>query len=58
MVDGKGISRKWAPYWHQCGLCSKGFRPHYILHFEHAQKDEEVKTHYYSFGTILDELSD
>ena len=43
MVDGKGMSRKWAPFWHQCGLCHLDYRPHYILHFDHAQDDEEVK---------------
>ena len=42
MVDGKGMSRAWAPYWHQCGLCNLQFRPHYILHFDHAREDSEV----------------
>ena len=42
MVDGKGMSRAWAPYWHQCGLCNLQFRPHYILHFDHARDDSEV----------------
>jgi len=42
MVDGKGMSRAWAPYWQQCGLCNLKFRPHYILHFDHAKDDQEV----------------
>ena len=42
MVDAKGQSAKWDSYWHRCGLCNPGFKPHYILHYEHYQKDEEV----------------
>ena len=43
MVDAKGQSAKWDSYWHRCGLCNPGFKPHYILHYEHYQKDEEVR---------------
>ena len=42
MVDAKGQSAKWDSYWHRCGLCNPGFKPHYILHFEHYPQDEEV----------------
>ena len=44
MVDAKGQSAKWDSYWHRCGLCNPGFKPHYILHYEHYQQDEEVRT--------------
>jgi len=42
MVDSKGESAKWDSYWHQCGLCHPDFKPHYILHFDHQNQDEEV----------------
>ena len=46
MVDSKGESAKWDSYWHQCGLCHPDFKPHYILHFDHQNQDEEVSTYH------------
>jgi hypothetical protein len=42
MVDGKGQSKTWNSYWHHCGLCNPDFKPHFILHFDHALDDEKV----------------
>lgn len=46
MVDAKGESAKWDSYWHQCGLCHKDFKPHYVLHFDHPEEDEKVRKFY------------
>lgn len=42
LVDGKGTSKKWAPYWMLCSLCHPDFRPKYILNIDHFKDDIKV----------------
>ena len=43
MVDGvKEPSRKWNPYWRECGVCHPDFQPKYIIHLEHYKNDLRV----------------
>ena len=42
MIDGKGQSNAWNPYWKQCGLCHPHFQPNYILDLTHIKEDVQV----------------
>lgn len=42
MIDGKGLSNAWNPYWKQCGICHPDLMPQYILHMSHFKEDAKV----------------
>lgn len=42
MIDGLGVSRAWAPYWMQCGVCNPLFMPDFILSLDHFKEDAKT----------------
>ena len=47
MIDGKGRSRAWSPYWKACGVCSPAHMPQFILHMDHFTEDAKVRIYKY-----------
>lgn len=42
MIDGKGASKSWAPYWMQCGVCNPLSMPDFVLHLDHIKEDTKT----------------
>ena len=39
MINHRGLSYHWAPYWKECNSCSEITKPHFILHLESLKDD-------------------
>ena len=39
VLNHKGLSYHWAPYWQECSLCSSFTQPNVIIHMETFQQD-------------------
>ena len=39
VLNHRGLSYHWAPYWSECELCSEITSPHFIIHLETFKQD-------------------
>ena len=39
VINHRGLSYHWAPYWKECNVCSETTLPHFIIHLDTLKED-------------------